>query len=121
MVHTPGDGRRGFDSRQSKPRRSTSLMPASSDRAGERRIWLLIAAACIVPAVLDAVQTYFQARLDGRPARWQDLVFQGSEWLFLGALTPLTYYLGRRFPLRREHWPRTLAVHLAGALGLCVD
>jgi two-component system LytT family sensor kinase len=92
----------------------------SPDRFGERRIWLLIAAACVVPAVLDALQTYLQARLHGHPARWQDLVFQGSEWLFLGALTPLTYYLGRRFPLRRAHWPRTLVVHLAGALGLCV-
>jgi len=90
------------------------------DRLGERRVWLLIAAACVVPAVLDALQTYLQAQLDGRPARWQDLVFQGGEWLFLGALTPLTYYLGRRFPLRRAQWPRTLAIHLAGALGLCV-
>jgi two-component system, LytTR family, sensor kinase len=89
-------------------------------RTGERRIWLLIAAACVVPAVLDALQTYAQARLAGRPPRWQDLLFQGGEWLFLGALTPLTYYLGRRFPLRRAHWPRTLAVHIAGALGLCV-
>jgi len=90
------------------------------DRPGERRIWLLIAAACVVPAVLDALQTYLQAQLNGRPARWQDLVFQGSEWLFLGALTPLTYYLGRRFPWRRDQWPRILAIHLAGALGLCV-
>jgi two-component system LytT family sensor kinase len=90
------------------------------DRSGERRIWLLIAAACVVPAVLDAAQTYMQARLHGHPARWQDLVFQGGEWLFLGVLTPLIYYLGRRFPLRRDDWPRTLAVHLAGALALCV-
>jgi two-component system LytT family sensor kinase len=96
-----------------------SLVPGVH-RSGERRIWLLIAAACVVPALLDAAQTYMQARLDGRPARWEDLVFQGSEWLFLGALTPLTYYLGQRFPLRRRDWPRTLAVHLAGALVLCV-
>jgi two-component system LytT family sensor kinase len=61
-----------------------------------------------------------QARLEGRPPRWQDVVFQGGEWLFLGALTPITYFLGKRFPLQRAHWPRTLAVHLAGALGLCL-
>jgi two-component system LytT family sensor kinase len=90
------------------------------DRSRERRIWLLIAAACIVPAILDALQTYMQARLEGRPPRWQDLVFQGGEWLFLGGLTPITYYLGKRFPLQRAHWPRTLAVHLGGALGLCL-
>lgn len=89
-------------------------------RSGERYIWLLIAAACMVPATLSALQEYGQARLAGRTARWQDLVFQSSEWLFLGALTPITYYLGRRFPLRRGQWMRTLAVHLIGALALCV-
>src|SRR5262249_11398964 len=81
---------------------------------------LLIAAACIVPAVLDATQTYMQAKLVGRAARWQDLLFQGSEWLFLGALTPITYYLGRRFPLRRARWPRNFAGHMLAALVLCV-
>lgn len=55
-----------------------------ASRPAERRIWLAIAAACLVPATLDALQAYAQARLDGRPARWEDIVFQGSEWLFLG-------------------------------------
>ncbi len=85
----------------------------------ERRIWLLISAACLVPAALDALQAFAQARLEGRPARWQDVLFQGVEWLFLGALLPITYYLAKRFPLDRLQWKRTLAVHLAGALGLC--
>jgi hypothetical protein len=86
----------------------------------ERRIWLLIAAACVVPAALDALQTYFQARLNGEPPRWQDVAFQGAEWLFLGALTPITYYLAKRFPLRRGAWKRALAVHTGGALALCI-
>lgn len=61
-----------------------------------------------------------QARLEGRAARWQDLVFQGGEWLFLGGLTPIAYVLARRFPLRRERWRRTLAAHLGGAFALCL-
>jgi two-component system LytT family sensor kinase len=88
-------------------------------RAWERRVWLLIPAACVVPAVLSVLQTYMQARLNGDAARWQDMVFEGSEWLFLGALTPITWTLARRLPLRREGWKRTLAAHLAGSLGLC--
>jgi two-component system LytT family sensor kinase len=84
------------------------------------RIWLLIPAACVVPAVLDAFQAYMQAQLDGRSPRWGDVVFQGTEWLFLGALTPITYHLGRRFPLDRERWKGALAIHVAGALGLCI-
>jgi signal transduction histidine kinase len=84
------------------------------------RVWLLIAAASIVPAILDGGQIYMQGWLMGEPVRWEDVVFQGSEWLFLGALTPITYYLGQRFPLRRRVWPRALGVHVAGALLLCV-
>lgn len=90
------------------------------DRPANSRVWLLIAVACTVPAALDALQTYAQARLAGDAARWQDLVFQGTEWLFLGALTPITYVLGRRFPITREQWPRALAVHVVGAAILCV-
>jgi two-component system, LytTR family, sensor kinase len=85
-----------------------------------RRLWLLISAACLVPAVLDALQTYAQGRLAGRATPAREMLWQGSEWLILGALTPLTYYLGRRFPLRRPRLARNLAVHAAGALALCV-
>lgn len=73
-----------------------------------------------MPAVLDAAQSVMQARLNGRPPRWEDAVFQGTEWLFLGALTPITYHLGRRFPLVRERWRQALALHLGGALAMCV-
>jgi signal transduction histidine kinase len=95
--------------------------PASGvSRSRERYVWLLIAAACTVPAILDTLQAYAQAKLDGRSAKWQDMVFQGGEWLFLGALTPITYFLAKRFPLRGGQWKRTLAVHSLGALGLCI-
>jgi two-component system, LytTR family, sensor kinase len=86
----------------------------------ERRILLLISAGCVVPAVLSVLQEYLQAKLGGRAVRWQDLVFSGGDWLVLGALTPITYYLGTRFPLRRESWKRALGVHIAGAVGLCI-
>src|SRR4051812_17855428 len=80
----------------------------------------IIAAACIVPAVLDALQTYMQNRLVGQPASWGNIIFSGMEWLFLGALAPITYALARRFPLRRETLVRTLGIHLLGALLLCI-
>lgn len=91
-----------------------------SNSVKQRRILLLISAGCVVPAMLAVLQEYVQAKLGGRAARWQDLVFQGGDWLVLAALTPITYYLGTRFPLRRERWKRTLGVHVAGAFGLCI-
>jgi hypothetical protein len=80
---------------------------SATNRSREGRIWLLISAACLVPAVLGVLQTYLQAMLEGQAARWQDLVFEGGEWLFLGALLPITYHLGKRFPIRRTRWART--------------
>jgi two-component system LytT family sensor kinase len=91
-----------------------------SNSAKQRRILLLISVGCVVPAMLAVLQEYMQAKLAGRAARWQDLVFQGGDWLVLAALTPITYYLGTRFPLRRERWKRALGVHVAGAFGLCI-
>jgi two-component sensor histidine kinase len=86
-----------------------------------RRFWLFIAAGCLVAAVLDALQAYLQGQLAGREAAsWRAVAWQGSEWLILGALTPITYYLGRHFPLRRPRLARNLFIHLIGALALCV-
>ena len=90
------------------------------DRPKERRIWLLISAASVVPAALGVFQAYMQARISGDAPRWQDLAFEGGEWLFLGALLPITYHLGQRFPFRRAQWKRSLIVHMGGALALCV-
>jgi two-component system LytT family sensor kinase len=97
----------------------TTAIPTPTPRIS--RLWLIIPAACVVPALLDAFQTYMQGRIGGgRGASWPDIIFSGSEWLFLGALTPIIYYLARRFPLRRETAGRTLAMHLLGSLLLCV-
>jgi signal transduction histidine kinase len=85
-----------------------------------RRYWLLIAGACLVPAILDAFKSYVNSRLSGHGADWGDVIFAGSEWLFLGALTPITYVLARRYPLRREAIGRTVAAHFAGAFALCI-
>jgi len=86
-----------------------------------QRLWLIIPAACVVPAVLDAFQTYMQGKI-GRPygTSWDNVIFSGTEWLFLGALTPITYQLAKRFPITRETLRRTLGVHLVGALLLCL-
>jgi two-component system LytT family sensor kinase len=85
-----------------------------------RRVWLLISFAWIVPAALSVLEAYIQSKLASKPVRWQDLAFQGCDWLLLGTLTPIIYYLGKRFPVTRDEWKLPLAVHLAGSLGLCV-
>ena len=85
-----------------------------------RRLWLLIAAACVVPAVLDGVLTYVQARLNGRVPRWEEIFWQANEWLILGALTPLVYWLAQLYPIRPPIRARNVAAHFGGALALCI-
>jgi two-component system, LytTR family, sensor kinase len=95
--------------------------PAAFDRRRLRPFGLLIAAACLVPALLDAWQASLQSSLAGEGAApWRIVVFQGGEWVILGALTPLVYLLAPRFPLRRPHVARDIAAHVGGALALCV-
>jgi signal transduction histidine kinase len=51
---------------------------------------------------------------------WGAVVFGGTIWLGFGLLTPITYFLARRHPLRREAIRSTVAAHLVGALLLCI-
>ncbi|HEY8534796.1 MAG TPA: histidine kinase [Vicinamibacterales bacterium] len=91
------------------------------ERALASRLWLVIPAASLVPALLDAGQMWVKQALDDAPTTdWGSVIFQGMEWLFLGALTPIAFYLARRFPLDRARWPRALAAHGLGALLLCI-
>jgi two-component system LytT family sensor kinase len=81
---------------------------------------LIIAAACIVPAVLDGSLTYVRGMLAGQPPGWPEIFWQANEWLILGALTPLVYWLARRHPLRPPIIARNLLAHVGGALLLCI-
>jgi signal transduction histidine kinase len=73
-----------------------------------------------VPAVLDSTQLLVKQSLGPDAPHWGWIAWQGGEWLILGSLIPLTWVLGRRFPIRRPHVRRHLAIHAAGALVLCV-
>ena len=103
-----------------------SSLPAGQSAADSglripRRLWLVILLACTVVGILNATQEVVQGLLsdEGR-VRWPAVVFQGIDWIILAAATPLTVYLARRFPLRAPRLGRSIAVHMAGALVLCV-
>lgn len=86
-----------------------------------RRPWLLMSAACLVPAVLDVLQSYVQGRIDPQNmSSWRWMLWSGFEWIILGALIPITFFLGRRYPLRQPHLGKHIAIHLAGAMILCI-
>ena len=73
-----------------------------------------------MPAILDALKSYLNARYVGNGVvDWSDVIFAGVEWLFLGALTPIAFVLAQRFPLSRERLARNLSIHFLGSLLLC--
>jgi hypothetical protein len=77
-----------------------------------RRMWLIIPAASVVPALLDAGQMWLKETLDDTPGtNWGNVAFQGLEWIFLGALAPIAWYMARAYPLGRSGWKRSLAAH----------
>jgi len=87
-----------------------------------RHPWIFLSAASLVPAVLEIVQSFLQWRLlrpNDAPG-WRWVLWSALEWLVLGILIPITYFLGRRFPLRGAHLKRHIAIHFVGALVLCV-
>jgi two-component system, LytTR family, sensor kinase len=93
----------------------------AAERRRIRRVAWIIAAACLVPGVLDGWQSYMQGRLYGdNGVAWRQIVFQTGEWVILGALTSIVYAMAVRFPLRGERLGRTLTLHGLGALMLCI-
>lgn len=80
-----------------------------------------MSAATLVPAALDVLQSSVQGRIDPRNALpWRWIIWGGFEWIILGALIPITFFLGGRYPLRQPNLGRNLAIHAAGAMILCV-
>jgi len=57
------------------------------------------------------------AWMGGESPQWRGVAFTGADWLALGLLTPLVYYVAVRFPLRRFvlHTVAALAFSLAWA------
>jgi two-component system, LytTR family, sensor kinase len=93
---------------------------SNSSAAKSRPYWLLLAAASLVPALLNASTTYLNTRFLRGSADWSAVAFAAILWLAFGALTPIPYVLARRYPIRRENIFASVLVHLSGALVLCV-
>lgn len=85
-----------------------------------RPFWLLISAACLVPALLNAFAAYLNSRFGRGAVDWGAVVFAGVLWLVFGSLVPIIFILARRYPLKRDSIRAAIAAHLGGALLVCV-
>ncbi len=80
----------------------------------------LIFAVWLIPALLSGFNTYMQYRLDGSQTEWRWVLFNSLDWLLYAALTPIVFRASRRFPLQRAGLTRSIPLHIAGALAMCI-
>src|SRR5215470_1645225 len=80
-----------------------------------RTPWLATFTIAGVLSVLSVMQQYMLATFNGRQVRWIDVVFPGVDWLALGLLTPIPFYLAQRWPLQGIQW-RAFVAHITGIL-----
>ena len=93
-------------------------MPRSAQTAV--RLWFIIFAAWLVPALLSGFNTYVQDRLQGRALDWHWIIFNSIDWLLYALLTPAVFGASSRFPVERPHLARNIALHAIGALSMCI-
>jgi two-component system, LytTR family, sensor kinase len=83
------------------------------------RVWPLVSAAWLGPAILAAFQAYVQARLAHEPPSWAQIAWQGGDWLIYALLTPAVFWMARRYPLSHAALARRVSLHLVAAVLLC--
>jgi two-component system, LytTR family, sensor kinase len=103
------------------PRQMSAIahMPADRGRAALPPLGLIFA-AWLVPALLSGVDSYMQSRLDGHAPDWHWVFFNSIDWLLYAVLTPFVFRAARRWPLQPPRLGASIALHVAGALAMCV-
>jgi len=83
--------------------------------------FVVVWAAATLAGVFFAAQTSLANSLGGRGPGWRDaLVLALAEWYVWALLFPVLIWLSRRYPMNREHWLRSAAVHAPGSVGFSV-
>lgn len=85
------------------------------------RPWMLASAIWIMPAIFAAIDTSVQWRLwGGDPPTLQRLLFSAGDWLIYGAVTPVIFWVSRRWPVRKPLVVRHAWLHLGFAIVFCL-
>src|SRR5258708_30282153 len=93
--------------------------PAHRARAPLRSL-AVIFDAWLAAALVWGFDWYRQSGLEGHRPAWHWVFFNSIDWLLYAVLTPLVFRASRRLPLQPPHMARSIALHVAGALGMCV-
>jgi signal transduction histidine kinase len=81
---------------------------------------VILGLACILGTLSAAQGVLSEMRSQYRYTLGHALIMHTPFWVFWAALLPLIVYVARRFPIRREHWPRTLLTHVGLGIGIAL-
>jgi two-component system LytT family sensor kinase len=82
---------------------------------------LLVPAIWTVVGILAAGQLYLLVGSEGEHISFsRALIIQLPLWWFWAAITPLVIGLGRRAPVDRGRWPRTVPLHVGAAVVIAI-
>jgi signal transduction histidine kinase len=72
------------------------------------------------PGILAACEAFLNIHYGGwKKGTWQDITFEGVDWLIYGLLTPGVFLMSRRFPLHRGRLARYIPLHFALSILFC--
>jgi two-component system, LytTR family, sensor kinase len=81
--------------------------------------WILVFAGWTCAGLFFASQTYLAYKYSGGQAHLAIILkLNLADWYLWGLLAPGIIWLGRRFPLDREHWARSAAIHSIAGVGV---
>ncbi len=82
---------------------------------------MLVSAVWLWPAVLNVVNRVLQVRLQGWDAPTsQELLFVAGDWLLYALVTPVIFWITKRWPIVKPHVRARVVVHAGWALLFCV-
>ncbi|HEV8124803.1 MAG TPA: histidine kinase [Gemmatimonadales bacterium] len=77
-------------------------------------LWLVGFGVWTLLALLVALQSGLFLGSIGQPFEWTPLILgRLADWYTCAIFTPLYFWLVRRYPVDRQHWPKRLPVYLA--------
>ena len=83
-------------------------------------VWALVSAAWFVPAILAVFQVYVQGLLGNRPpATARAFAWAAGDWLVYALLTPLAYWMARKYPFARGAFAKNAGIQVVSAVVLC--
>lgn len=80
------------------------------------RFWAVLGLFTVL-GLVDAGQFYLHVRnFRGNAVHWEEAIAVGlGDWYLWAALSPIIYWLGRKFPIDHKHWLSHLLLHIGFA------